>query len=84
MLFQVRLRPSAERELARLPAPQRQRVTRAIQQLRSEPYAGKKLSGEYKGSYSYRVWPHRIIYYPASLQRTVIIIRIGHRQGVYG
>ncbi|MBU4299512.1 type II toxin-antitoxin system RelE/ParE family toxin [Patescibacteria group bacterium] len=35
------------------------------------------------GAYSYRVWPYRIIYRIYKNLLLIIVIRIGHRQGVY-
>lgn len=48
-----------------------------------DPYIGKKLKGEHTGFYSIRVWPYRIVYRIYEPGRSVIITRVGHRQGIY-
>jgi len=51
--------------------------------MRSDPFIGKNLKGERKGQYSYEVWPFRIIYEVYKSELIVLIIKVGHRQGVY-
>lgn len=82
-MYRVALAKKAKKELARLSKRQQQRVDTALVSLSGNPYAGKKLSGIYKGYYSLRVWPYRIIYSIKKKQLLVIVVRIGHRQGVY-
>lgn len=82
-MFQVRLKPSAENSLAKLPKRDQQRVGLALLGLNQDPFVGKKLQGEYKGYYSIRVWPYRVIYGVMRSELVVIVIAIGHRQGVY-
>lgn len=79
----VKLSKDAERRLDRLPSVKRQKVVDKLVVLGSNPYLGKKLSGQFSGNYSLRIWPYRIIYQINKLQPTIIIITIEHRQGVY-
>lgn len=81
--YHLRYRPRAEKDLAKLPTKDRLRVTLAISALSLNPFIGKKLDGKYTGFYSLRVWPYRIIYYVYKKELLVLVIRIGHRQGVY-
>lgn len=55
----------------------------AIDNLAQQPYSGKPLKGDKRGSHSLRIGDFRIIYdlYPA--HRTVHLIRIGDRKDVY-
>lgn len=82
-MYQLRLKPSAEKSLAKLPKRDQQRVGLALLGLNRDPFVGKKLQGEYKGYYSIRVWPYRVIYVVIRSELVVIVIAIGHRQGVY-
>ncbi|MBI4407115.1 MAG: type II toxin-antitoxin system RelE/ParE family toxin [Candidatus Kerfeldbacteria bacterium] len=82
-MYQVSLKPSAEKSLAKLPTKDQQRVRLALIGLQKDPYGGKKLQGEYKGYWSIRVWPYRIIYTIMKQELIVIVVAIGHRQGVY-
>lgn len=83
MYYRVKLRPRAEKDLENAPNPYRKRILVALVNLSKNPFAGKKLEGEYCGCYSMRVWPYRIIYKVYKNELLVIVIRIGHRQGVY-
>jgi len=58
-------------------------VVRAIDSLLHQPYAGKPLRGDKRGSHSLRVEDFRIIYdlYPAD--QTIHIIRVGDRKDIY-
>ncbi len=60
------------------------RIITAIDSLIHNPYKGKPLKGDKKGCYSLREADvYRIIYevYPA--QKTIHIIRVGHRRAIY-
>jgi len=59
------------------------KILAKISKLRSNPHLGKKLKGNYKDCYSLRAWPYRIIYKINDSNNLILIIRIGHRQGVY-
>lgn len=83
MGYRVKLKPRAEKELNNLPQKDYYRVIEVIASLAANPFSGKKLEGEYKGYYSIRVWPHRIIYQIYKKELLIFVIRIGHRQGVY-
>lgn len=82
-MYQVRLKPSAEKSLAKLPQKDQWRIQITLVGLATDPFMGKKLQGEYKGYWSVRVWPYRIIYTIHKQSLFVIIVAIGHRQGVY-
>ncbi|MFH1030332.1 MAG: type II toxin-antitoxin system RelE/ParE family toxin [bacterium] len=83
MAYQVRVKPKAEKELKKIPNPYNQKILIAITLLAGNPFIGKKLEGEYNNHYCFRVWPYRIIYKVFKDELLIIVIRIGHRQGVY-
>ena len=58
-------------------------LLRAIDALPDQPYAGKPLTGDKRGSHSLRVGDFRVIYdlYPAT--RTIHLIRVGDRKEIY-
>ena len=82
-MFDVRLKPSAEKELERIDKRYYSKILAALAVLAQNPYLGKKLSGDREGEWSYRVWPYRIIYRIYKHELIVFIIRIKHRQGAY-
>jgi len=83
MVWEVRLEKKAQKELDKIPLQYQRRILATLSIIASDPFVGKKLTGKLIGSYSYRIWPYRIIYKVYRNILLVIIIRIGHRQGVY-
>ncbi|OGK19016.1 hypothetical protein A3D80_03480 [Candidatus Roizmanbacteria bacterium RIFCSPHIGHO2_02_FULL_40_13b] len=83
MAYQVKLKPTVEKKLKKIPKKEYNRILSAFISLSINPLIGKKLEGEYKGSYSFRMWPYRIIYQIYQHQLLILVIKIGHRQGVY-
>ena len=83
MQYELRFKPSAEKEIEKIDSRYKPRILEAIVSIRQDPYVGKKLEGERKGEWSYRVWPYRIIYKIYKSELLIIIIHVGHRQGVY-
>ena len=87
--YTVRFKRSVVRDLRRLDAPARQRVREAIQErLAHDPRAGKRLAGvrdTRSGSplWSLRTGDYRIIYTFSDAEVWVLVVRIGHRRGVY-
>jgi len=83
MAYQARIKPSAEKELERIPEQYHLRILTTISEIAADPHIGKKLKGKRKGEWSYRVWPYRIIYQIRKRELVILIIHIGHRQGSY-
>ena len=83
MVYQVSIKPSAAKELEKLPEKDYYRVLSAFAILSNNPFIGKKMKGEYDGRYSYRVWPYRIVYEIHKKELVVLVITVGHRQGAY-
>jgi len=56
----------------------------AVSKLAVDPYQGKRLSGSWKVSlWRLRIGPYRLIYTIQSDHAFVLILRIGHRKGIY-
>jgi len=83
MEFRVVVPKKVQKDLERIEPVFKTRIIVALAVLASDPYAGKKLGGKYSGEWSWRVWPYRIIYRIKKNELVVLVIRIGHRQGVY-
>jgi len=82
-MYRIVITNRAAKDLKKLPKHIRRHVDVAIDVLRENPFAGKKLQGEHEGMWSLRVWPYRIIYVIHQEIVTVTVLRVGHRQGVY-
>jgi mRNA interferase RelE/StbE len=55
----------------------------AIDALPSNPYAGKPLTGDKRGSFSLRIGDFRIIYDLYAAEHTIHLIRVGDRKEIY-
>ena len=83
MEYQLIILKKAQKDLKRIDVRFKSRILAALVVIRSDPFCGKPLEGEYKGTWSYRVWPYRILYEIHQSCLIVQVIKIGHRQGVY-
>ena len=83
MAYQVISPAKVQKELNKIPVNYHRKIIAALVVLSNNPYSGKKLKGERKGEWSLKIWPYRIIYRIKKYQLVVLIIKIGHRQGVY-
>ena len=61
-MFSLLIKRVAEKQLARLPRKDQERIWAAIECLRTEPFVGKKLDGDLEGIYSLRIGTYRILY----------------------
>lgn len=82
-MFRIEYTPRSFKSLQALPKKIQMKILFAIEELKVEPYLGKKLQGPLAGLYSLRVWPYRIIYMVKKREVFIVILEIGHRQGVY-
>ncbi len=83
MEYQIRIKPSAQKELNKLPKDEYYKILVALTTIAKDPFSGKKLKGKLKNQWSIRVWPYRIIYSIYKPKSLVIIIKISPHQGVY-
>ena len=83
--FTVRLTPSFQRDLERLPAPAQERVLEAIKRLEANPFGPpakiKKLKGKGVGRWRLEVWPYRVRY--DVFGQEVALYRVRHRSEIY-
>ncbi len=82
-MYRVIIQPKAGNQLKKISLKDRRRIVIVINDLAQNPFAGKKLEGEFEGQRSIRVWPYRFLYMIDQKIVTVTILKIGHRQGVY-
>jgi mRNA interferase RelE/StbE len=82
--YKIEIKPTAGKELERLPSKDKLRVIKRIRDLARDPRpAGcKKLSGQEK--YRVRQGNYRILYTICDEVITVVVVRIAHRRVAYG
>jgi len=82
-MYQLIVQKRAEKDLNRISEKDRSKIMTALFDLREDPYIGKVLKGGLVGYRSLRVWPYRIIYRINKKKLMVLVVKIGHRQGIY-
>ncbi|TRZ81437.1 type II toxin-antitoxin system RelE/ParE family toxin [bacterium] len=83
MVFVLQIKPKARKNLDKIPENYRVRIIVALNAIVLDPFSGKKLFGKRKDQYSLHVWPYRIIYIIKKTELIVLVIDVGHRQGIY-
>ena len=81
--YKVLIKPSATKEIESLPRKDRVRVVKRIQSLGVEPRPPgcEKLSGEDK--LRLRQGNYRVVYSVHDAERSVLVVKVGHRREVY-
>lgn len=62
-MLKIIITPKAQKQFEHLQTSEQAKIKKKLTALESDPYTGKKLSGELAGLRSLKVWPYRIIYY---------------------
>jgi len=81
--YSISIKQSAVKALTGIPKPDRARLIEAIDALGQNPSAGSALKGEFSGLRRIRVGTYRIVYEVQDQRLLILVIRIGHRRGVY-
>ncbi len=78
--MKVIVTPKVQRQYARVPTPDKKKISKKLKMIQENPLSGKKLEGELDNQRSVRAWPHRILYYINQKQRIIYITSILHRK----
>jgi len=79
--FEVKFTPRFLRRIKALDKEIQVRIVREVDILKTNPYAGKPLRGEWKGAYSLRLGDYRILYQIKG--NKVFLLVVGHRKRIY-
>lgn len=83
-MYKVSISPRAKRHLkAIIKETHKEAIATAIEEIKNDPYAGKKLTRELTGKFSFRVGIYRIIYRIIENNHQVEILTAGHRSNIY-
>lgn len=82
-MFKVKLTAKAKKELKQISRRHQIAFGQIFEDLKEDPYLGKKLVKELKDRFSYRVGIYRIIYKVSGKDKIVFILTAGHRSTVY-
>lgn len=80
--FEIRFTPRFLKEIEACDREVQVRIIREINILKTNPYVGKTLRGEFKGVYSLRIGDYRVLYQIKGNE--VVLLIVGHRKRVYG
>ena len=83
--YQIRILPTAQKELASLPGAIQKRIGKKIDSFQENPRppGARMLKGQRNGFYRLRVGDYRILYEIKSETLLVVVIKVGHRRDVY-
>jgi len=79
--FEIQFTPRFLKNIKALDKEVQVRILREINILKTNPYAGKPLRGEWKGIYSLRIGDYRVLY--QIKKNEVFLLVVGHRKRVY-
>ena len=71
------------KDLEKVPRDIYERVLEAIEEIRFNPYLGKRLSGPLRDLYSWRIGDYRIVYRIDENRKVITLLRFGHRRYIY-
>lgn len=75
--------PEAQKQYKKISQHHQKKLLRKLSSLEKKLFQGKKLTGEFRGLCSLRVWPYRIVYMIDRRRNEVWVVSILHRQGAY-
>ncbi|MEK7113158.1 MAG: type II toxin-antitoxin system RelE/ParE family toxin [Patescibacteria group bacterium] len=83
-MYKVIIAPRAKKQLKSIAKEtHRNAIANAIEDLKENPFMGKKLTRDLEGRYSYRVGVYRIIYKIYEKEKIVEVVTAGHRSSIY-
>lgn len=82
-MYRIKLSSQAKKELKSFKKEYETAAALIIEDLKEDPFSGKRLGRELAGCYSYRIGVYRIVYKINEKQRIVLIITFGHRSVAY-
>jgi len=79
--FEVRFTPRFLKRIKALDIEVQVQILREINILKTNPYAGKPLRGQWKGVHSLRIGNYRVLYQIKG--ETIFLLVVGHRKHIY-
>lgn len=83
MRYKIVITKKPEKQLKKIDSRYKPKIITALVDLSKDPYIGKKLEGELRGEWSYRVGKYRILYLINNDELVVLIIKVAPRGGAY-
>ena len=85
MVYKVLYKASVEKDLRKIDKDSQKRIINKIEKelARDPKELGKRLRGQYKGFWSYRIGEYRVVYKISESEILILVLKIGHRKDVY-
>ena len=83
MLYSIRIKKSALKELGNIDKKNRVRIVEAIDGLAENPHVGKVLKGHLSGLRRIRVGSYRVVYEINDGEVLILVLRVAHRKEAY-
>lgn len=81
--YKIAFKPSVKKDLRGIPRHDVERILKSIEDLSEIPLLQNAISLKGRDAYRLRVGRYRVIYAIDSEEVVILIIKIGHRGGVY-
>jgi len=82
-MFKIVFHKSSAKKFEKFSLQLKEKISKAIEALKQNPYIGKKLHGQLAGSFRLRIGDFRIVYDILNDEKIVVIHAIGSRGDVY-
>ncbi|MBI4079013.1 MAG: type II toxin-antitoxin system RelE/ParE family toxin [Candidatus Levybacteria bacterium] len=82
-MFQLKLSNHAKKDLKKLDKKFIFKVSASLELLKTNPFLGQKMTGDFQGSYRIKIPPIRIVYEVDFANKIILIRAVWDRQGVY-
>ncbi|MEB3882058.1 type II toxin-antitoxin system RelE/ParE family toxin [Lyngbya sp. CCY1209] len=83
MTYQIRIPKAVQKQLQKIPDPNKQRIIENLLQMREDPRLGNAIKMKNSQGYRLRIGDYRILYDIDDANQIVTIRRIAHRREVY-
>ena len=80
---ELRVENKVWRQTRKFPGRLKERIIKALVEIKASPLSGIRLHGQLEGYYKYRIGDYRIVYRFDAKLSTVVVVKIENRKGVY-
>ncbi len=82
-MYRIIISPRAKKQLKPIRKIYQQAINEALEEITYYPLAGKPLTRELTGKYSYKIGTYRIIYKVSKRDQKIYVLSAGHRATIY-
>lgn len=83
MTYEINFDSRIKEKMKKLDRRLQIKIISKIEQLKTNPFIGKSLTGKFKGKFRLRIDKYRVIYTVRNNILLVLILDVGHRKNIY-